>query len=92
MPNQKSGPRFVRRLARLLLAAAVLAVLMITFTAPLVARFALRFGAPEFFAFSIMNFVIWRSCAGLPPDCCSATARPRPRAATGTAPAACASW
>jgi putative tricarboxylic transport membrane protein len=35
---------------------AFLAVLMITFLAPLVARFALRFGAPEFFAVYLLTF------------------------------------
>jgi putative tricarboxylic transport membrane protein len=35
---------------------ALVAVLMITFTAPLVARFALRFGAPEFFAVYLLTF------------------------------------
>src|SRR6187455_2570457 len=35
---------------------ALLAVIMITFLAPLVARFALRFGAPEFFAVYLLTF------------------------------------
>jgi putative tricarboxylic transport membrane protein len=35
---------------------ALIAVLMITFLAPLVARFALRFGAPEFFAVYLLTF------------------------------------
>ena len=35
---------------------AFIAVLMITFLAPLVARFALRFGAPEFFAVYLLTF------------------------------------
>jgi putative tricarboxylic transport membrane protein len=35
---------------------AFVAVLMITFLAPLVARFALRFGAPEFFAVYLLTF------------------------------------
>src|SRR5436305_12513608 len=33
---------------------ALIAVLMITFLAPLVAKFALRFGAPEFFSVSFL--------------------------------------
>ncbi len=35
---------------------ALVAVLMITFLAPMVARFALRFGAPEFFAVYLLTF------------------------------------
>ncbi|HEX6363263.1 MAG TPA: tripartite tricarboxylate transporter permease, partial [Albitalea sp.] len=35
---------------------ALLAVVMITFLAPLVARFALKFGAPEFFAVYLLTF------------------------------------
>jgi putative tricarboxylic transport membrane protein len=35
---------------------AFVAVLMITFTAPLVAKFALKFGAPEFFAVYLLTF------------------------------------
>src|SRR5678815_3196777 len=35
---------------------ALLAVIMITFLAPLVARFALRFGAPEFFSVYLLTF------------------------------------
>src|SRR5689334_60515 len=35
---------------------ALVAVLMITFLAPLVARFALRFGAPEFFSVYLLTF------------------------------------
>lgn len=35
---------------------AFIAVLMITFLAPLVARFALKFGAPEFFAVYLLTF------------------------------------
>jgi putative tricarboxylic transport membrane protein len=35
---------------------ALIAVLMITFLAPLVARFALRFGAPEFFSVYLLTF------------------------------------
>ena len=35
---------------------AFIAVLMITFLAPLVARFALRFGSPEFFAVYLLTF------------------------------------
>jgi putative tricarboxylic transport membrane protein len=35
---------------------AFIAVLMITFLAPLVAKFALRFGAPEFFAVYLLTF------------------------------------
>jgi putative tricarboxylic transport membrane protein len=35
---------------------ALVAVLMITFLAPLVAKFALRFGAPEFFAVYLLTF------------------------------------
>ena len=35
---------------------ALVAVLMITFLAPLVARFALKFGAPEFFAVYLLTF------------------------------------
>ena len=35
---------------------ALVAVLMITFTAPLVARFALRFGPPEYFAVYLLTF------------------------------------
>jgi putative tricarboxylic transport membrane protein len=35
---------------------ALLAVLMITFLAPLVARFALKFGAPEFFSVYLLTF------------------------------------
>ena len=35
---------------------AFIAVVMITFLAPLVARFALRFGAPEFFAVYLLTF------------------------------------
>jgi len=35
---------------------ALIAVLMITFLAPLVAKFALRFGAPEFFAVYLLTF------------------------------------
>ena len=35
---------------------ALFAVLLITFTAPLLARFALRFGPPEFFAVQLLTF------------------------------------
>ncbi len=35
---------------------ALIAVLMITFTAPLVAKFALRFGPPEYFAVYLLTF------------------------------------
>src|SRR6187549_126179 len=35
---------------------ALVAVLMITFLAPMVAKFALRFGAPEFFAVYLLTF------------------------------------
>ena len=35
---------------------ALVAVLMITFTAPLVAKFALRFGPPEYFAVYLLTF------------------------------------
>ncbi len=35
---------------------ALVAVVMITFTAPLVARFALKFGPPEFFAVQLLTF------------------------------------
>ena len=35
---------------------ALVAVLMITFTAPLVAKFALKFGPPEFFAVQLLTF------------------------------------
>src|SRR6187401_1807267 len=35
---------------------ALLAVIMITFLAPMVAKFALRFGAPEFFAVYLLTF------------------------------------
>src|SRR4051812_36088247 len=35
---------------------ALAAVIMITFTAPLVARFALQFGPPEFFAVQLLTF------------------------------------
>src|SRR5678809_1188576 len=35
---------------------ALFAVIMITFLAPLVARFALRFGPPEFFAVQLLTF------------------------------------
>src|SRR6201989_3530281 len=35
---------------------ALAAVIMITFTAPLLARFALKFGPPEFFAVQLLTF------------------------------------
>src|SRR4026208_2499848 len=38
------------------LTGALAAVLMITFLAPMVAKFALRFGAPEFFAVYLLTF------------------------------------
>src|SRR4051812_30779672 len=53
---------------------ALVAVLMITFLAPMVAKFALRFGAPEFFAVYLLTFCsfvgmgkgsVWKTLASM---------------------------
>ncbi len=41
-----------------------MAVLMITFLAPLVAKFALKFGAPEFFALMVLGLSLVTGLAG----------------------------
>ena len=46
---------------------ALVAVVMITFLAPLIARFALKFGPPEFFAVQLLTFCSFVSMSKEPP-------------------------